>query len=159
MKRIYFISQITIMGWIGLCCSLSCNNNRPEEIPQNVLGLPSHKTPIYSSATLRGTEWVADYSNKDQEYRIRFTDSLYMCTEILLGKAWVYAYPYYISETPDRVFDKAKVGKETAGDYFVFYYKDSRYTEVMATEIFYASPTKLVLIDQPNDTVYFTRRN
>ena len=126
---------------VVFCFMLSACNNRTDKCEtienKNVNKLRYTRKPTYSSATLRGTEWVADYSNKDQEYRIRFTDSLYMCTEILLGKAWVYAYPYYISETPDRVFDKAKVGKETAGDYFVFYYKDSRYTEVMATEIFY----------------------
>lgn len=58
MKRIYFVSQIAVMGWIGLCCSLSCNNSRPEEVPHNVIGISSHKTPAYSSATLRGTEWV-----------------------------------------------------------------------------------------------------
>lgn len=150
---------LVLMVFLLCGCGLSCNKEKPSHVTQNVLGISSHKTPVYSSATLRGTEWVADYSNKDHEYRIRFTDSLYICTDILLGKTMVFTYPYYISETPDRVFDKAKVGKETAGDYFVFYYKDSRYTEVMATEIFYASPTKLVLIDQPNDTVYFTRRN
>lgn len=154
--KLYILVLMVFM----LCgCGLSCNKEKPSHVTQNVLGLPSHKTPIYSSATLRGTEWVADYSNKDQEYRIRFTDSLYMCTEILLGKAWVYAYPYYISETPDRVFDKAKVGKETAGDYFVFCYKDRGNMEVKATEIFYASPTKLIIIKWNNDTVSFTRRN
>lgn len=153
------ICRAVAIALILFCCTMSCNNSRPEEVPHNVLGLPSYKAPAYSSATLRGTEWVADYSNKDHEYRIRFTDSLYICTEILLGKEWVYSYPYYISETPDRVFDKAKVGKDAAGDYFVVYYKDSRYTEVMATEIFYASPTKLVLMNQPDDTTFFTRRN
>ncbi len=100
---------------------------------------------------------MADYSCKDDEYRIRFTDSLYICTEILLEKTWKYEYPYYVSENPDRVFDKAKVGKENVGDYFIFllYYKG--HPEVKATEIYYASPEKLVLVKWNNDTVSYTR--
>lgn len=155
--KIRYIFVLTTLIFCG--CSPSCNRDASEDAPQNVLGIQSHKAPTYSSATILGTEWVADYSNKDHEYRIRFTDSLYICTEILLGKAWVYRYPYYISETPDRTFDKAKVGKEAAGDYFVFYYTDRDNMEVKATEIFYASPTKLVIIKWNNDTISFTRRN
>lgn len=155
--KIRYIFVLTTLIFCG--CSPSCNRDASEDAPQNVLGIQSHKAPTYSSATILGTEWVADYSNKDHEYRIRFTDSLYICTEILLGKAWVYRYPYYISETPDRTFDKTKVGKEVDGDYIVSYYKDSRCTEVIAEEIYYASPTKLVLIKQNNDTIAYTIRN
>lgn len=154
--KLYILVLMVFM----LCgCGLSCNKEKPNHAPQNVLGIPSHKIPTYSSATLRGTKWVADYSNKDHEYCIRFTDSLYICTQILFGKARDFAYPYYISETPDRSFDWKKVGKETDGDYILSYDKESRFAETFPTEIFYASPTKLVIVQPVNDTISFTRRN
>ena len=121
--KIRYIFVLTTLIFCG--CSPSCNRDASEDAPQNVLGIQSHKAPTYSSATILGTEWVADY----------------------------------ISETPDRTFDKTKVGKEVDGDYIVSYYKDSRCTEVIAEEIYYASPTKLVLIKQNNDTIAYTIRN
>ncbi len=151
------IYRAVFMLFILLCCTMSCNKKTSEEAPQNVLGIQSYKVPAYSSATLRGTEWVADYSCKDDEYRICFTDSLYICTEILLGKTWEYKYPYYVSETPDRVFDKARVGKENVGNYFISYSTYRGRSDVEAIEIYYVSPEKLVLVKWKNDTVSYTR--
>lgn len=116
------------------------------------------RTPMYSLSTLQGTKWIADYSNKDKEYHIRFTDSLYICTSVLLGKARDYCYPYYISETPDMKFNNSKVGKEQQGDYIVFYHYNGYRHETLRDEIIFVSPTKLIIVQRGNDTISFTRQ-
>lgn len=145
-------------AYIVTCVFCSCDMKNNDKFTMKTVCEHSARKPLYSSSTLRDTKWIADYSTKDDEYHIRFTDSLYICTKVLFGRVSEYINPYYLSAMPERKFDRTKVGKKQNGDYLIFYSYNGYEYQTKVTELIYMSPTKLFMVRNGNDTISFTRQ-
>lgn len=62
---------------------------------------------IISVSMLKGTTWIADYSNENKVYKMTFTTSEYICNIEFprLGKTKKITYPYYLSPINSNKFE------------------------------------------------------
>lgn len=113
----------------------------------------------FSVSVLKGTSWVADYSDSDREYRIAFTDTTYATSISFVKLKRVYnnIYPFYLSDAVAKSFDEVKVGKNTRGNYLVFYNKNNKSKPVNSAKLSWGLPSKLIMIREWRDTVIFTK--
>lgn len=68
-------------------------------------------------------------------------------------------YPFYLSDADTQSFDVAKIGKNTRGDYLIFYNKNNKVKPVSFAKLSWGLPSKLIMIREDCDTVVFTKCN
>ena len=125
---------------------------------------------IFSTDKLNGTSWIVDNRKYYDRFQI-FTETDYTCISIIKDTTYLhkskdetthnikrtstFKYKYYLSVYKPSKFDYSKVGTNTKGDYLVSINNNGQMT---VDELIWISPNKLVLVQDGNDTVYFTKK-
>ena len=91
---------------------------------------------------LTSTKWEPQdfFANGDYGY-VRYTKTEYITKMKIDGELRIFNYRYYLSSSPDTVFDSNKIGKNNNGKYIIR--KSGKY--VIISEILELTATKLVL--------------
>lgn len=166
MKILTFVPTLLLMIMMPFGCSckdgnkskcensvnIKTNNNRQKE---------NKKKKTFSLSVLKDTKWIADYSDSDREYRITFSDTTYVTSVSFIKSERVYnnIYPFYLSDTITESFDKVKVGKDTKGNYLIFYNENNKRKPVNYAKLSWGMPSQLIMIREGRDTVIFKRCN
>jgi len=114
---------------------------------------------MFSTSLLSGTSWIADLSDSEKVYRVSFTDTTYIVKihYPVFKRTYTDCNPYYLSNTKQKQFDWAKVGKETKGEIIVSYHKGLKENPIIFDKLSLITPLKLVLLKNEVDTMIFTR--
>lgn len=162
------IFVLTLLLMVMLPFGRSCkdgNKSKYEKsvyIKNNNVGQEGNKNKnTFSVSVLKGTKWGADYSDSDREYRITFSDTTYVTSISFIKSERVYnnVYPFYLSDTITKSFDKVKVGKNTKGNYLIFYNENNKRKPVNYAKLSWGMPSQLIMIREGRDTVIFKRCN
>ncbi|MDE5611123.1 MAG: hypothetical protein K2I90_03790, partial [Odoribacter sp.] len=105
MKHGIFLFMLVLAGFSPL--GLSAQNGQPPRSMQEIL---------------MSRKWYPDiYDEEDEEtyFRIYTKDQRIDSVTTEEGELKVYGAVYYLSDTPDNVFDKDKVGKASSGQYMI----------------------------------------
>lgn len=158
MKILFSIITFSIIMLLG-CKENTSNKKEDERSIINTTEQQYKEKTLFSVSMLKGTTWIADYSNENKVYKMTFTTSEYICNIEFprLGKTKKITYPYYLSPINSNKFEWKKVGTETKGDFLISYDKNGR-KKIYSEKLLWISPTKLILVRQQCDTVSFTRK-
>ena len=93
---------------------------------------------------LTSTKWEPqDFFYEGDYGYVRYTKTEYVTKMKIDGELRLFNYRYYLSSSPDTVFDSNKIGKNNNGKYII---EDGGYY-VFVSEILELTATKLVLRD------------
>ncbi len=91
---------------------------------------------------LMSTKWEPqDFFYEGDYGYVRYTKTKFITEMKIDGELRIFDYSYYLSATPDTLFDSNKVGKSNMGKYIIE--KSADY--VFISEILELTPTKLVV--------------
>lgn len=106
MKILFSIITFSIIMLLG-CKENTSNKKEDERSIINTTKQQYKEKTLFSVSMLKGTTWIADYSNENKVYKMTFTTSEYICNIEFprLGKTKKITYPYYLSPINSNKFE------------------------------------------------------
>lgn len=126
LKRNKIIKNLFILLLLNVCCSISVFAQKQKTTQE----------------LLMSAKWEPqDFYHEDNCGFVRYTEVKFITEMKFYGKYRFFSYDYYLSSSPDSVFDRNKIGKNCNGKYII----EDGGDYVFISEILELTSTKLVV--------------